>query len=238
MSFLGFIFNEVLYRPLFNALVLLYEYVPYADFGIAIIILTVLIKLIFYPLGTKAIKSQKALSEIQPKIKEIQEKYKEDKEKQAKEMLDLYKREKVNPFSGFLPLLIQLPVLIAVYKVFWNGLSAGQLSLLYSFIPNPGTISSMFLGLIDLSKSNMILVILTGILQFLQMKLIVPAAKKTKSSNFSDQMQKQMQYITPVFIVIILWNLPAALSLYFLTTTLFTIAQQWLIIKKPYVKRE
>jgi YidC/Oxa1 family membrane protein insertase len=250
MGFLITAFNEVLYRPLFNALVLLYEYVPGADFGIAIIILTVLIKLLFYPLGTKSIKSQKSLSEIQPKIKEIQEKYKDDKEKQTRETLELYKREKISPFSGCLPLLIQLPVLIAMYRVFWGGLDPSRLSLLYSFVPSPGEINAIFLGFIDLSKStsfiadngvkiylwqNIILVLLVGIAQFLQIRFITPKTKK-KASDFSSQMQKQMMYFMPAFMVVILWRLPSALALYIITTTIFTIIQQYVITKKKHVE--
>ena len=235
MSFIVTIFNEVLYRPLFNALVLLYQHIPGADFGVAIIVLTILIKLLFYPLGSKSIKSQKALNEIQPKIKEIQEKYKDDKEKQGKEMMELYKKEKINPFSGCLPILIQLPVLIAMYRVFWGGLDPSRLSLLYSFVPSPGEINSMFLGLVDLARPNIVIALLVGIFQFLQIKFITPKDKK-KADDFSAKMQKQMMYFMPVFIVVILWRLPSALALYILTTVLFTILQQWLIIKKSDVE--
>jgi len=103
MSFITGLFNTILYRPLLNFLVLLYKYVPGHDFGIAIILLTVIVKLLLYPLGSKAIKSQKNLAEIQPKIKEIQEKYKDDKEKQTRALMEFYKEAKVNPFSGCLP---------------------------------------------------------------------------------------------------------------------------------------
>jgi YidC/Oxa1 family membrane protein insertase len=234
MGFIITIFKEVLYRPLFNVLVLLYEFVPGADFGIAIIILTVLIKLLFYPLGNKSIKSQKALNEIQPKLKEIQEKYKDDKEKQAKEMMELYKKEKVSPFSGCLPLLIQLPILIAMYRVFWGGLSP-DLSLLYSFVPSPGSINSMFLGFLDLAKPSRILAILVGLGQFLQIKLISPKTKK-KANDFTSQMQKQMMYFMPVLMVVIFWRFPSALALYVLTNTVFTIVQQYIIVKKTHVE--
>jgi len=160
MSFLVTAFNEALYRPLFNALVLIYTYLPGADFGVAIVLLTVAIKLIVYPLNTKTIKSQKALTEIQPKIKEIQEKYKDDKEKQAQEMMLLYKEKKVNPLSGCLPVLIQFPIIIALYRVFWGGLDPEKLSFLYSFVPNPGEISSMFLGFLNLGEPNIFLALL------------------------------------------------------------------------------
>ncbi|OGZ34957.1 MAG: hypothetical protein A2V60_02265 [Candidatus Portnoybacteria bacterium RIFCSPHIGHO2_01_FULL_39_19] len=248
MTFLTPAFNLILYQPLLNALVLLYLYLPGHDFGIAIIILTVLIKFLFYPLGRQSIKSQKALSELQPKMKEIQEKHKQDKEKQTKEIMALYKREKISPFSGCLPILIQLPVLIALYRVFWNGLQPEQMNLLYNFVQSPGIINANFLGLVDLSRAvsfvteqgeriylwgNIVLIFIVGITQFIQVKMVSPKFKKghQKDPSFSNQMQKQMQYFMPAFMVLILLRLPSALALYFLTSTLFTIIQQYVILK-------
>src|SRR5688572_820076 len=118
-GFLVNAFNTVLYYPLFNLLVLIYNYLPGHDFGIAIIVLTIIIRFILYPVSVKALNSQKALQKLQPQIQELQKKYKDDKEKQAKETLELYRREKINPFSGLLLALIQLPILIALYNVFW-----------------------------------------------------------------------------------------------------------------------
>ncbi len=232
MQFLGTVFRTILYQPLLNVLVLLYLYLPGHDFGVAVIVLTVLIKLVFYPLGAKAIESQRALSSIQPKIKEIQEKYKDDKEQQTKEMMNLYKQEKINPFSGCLPILIQLPVLIALYRVFWTGLSPEQMTLLYNFVPSPGVINSMFLGIIDLAAPNIILAVLAGILQFIQIRTSTTPVKIKKGSGVSDHMQKQMQFFMPVFMIVILFRLPSAIGLYWVTTTIFTIIQQYVILKK------
>jgi len=234
MSFLINAFNVVLYQPLFNALVFLYTYLPGSDFGLAIIVLTILTKLVVYPLNSQTIKSQKALTEIQPEVKEIQEKYKGDKEKQAQEMMSLYKERKVSPLSGCLPVLIQFPIIIALYRVFWGGLDPERLSLLYSFIPNPGAINSMFLGFLDLANPSAYLAVIVGIFQFIQLKMISAKRKKSlkKKKDFTEQFQKQTQYFMPLFIVVILWNLPSALALYFLTTTVFTIVQQYIITKK------
>ena len=239
MEFLANAFNSILYQPLFNALVLLYEYLPGHDFGIAVIVLTVLIRLIFFPLMAKSIKSQKALSELQPKIQEIQQKYKNDKEKQAKATMELYKKAKINPFGGCLPLLIQLPILFAIYRVFWKGLEPAQLSYLYSFIPNPGTINPVFLGIVNLSQANLVLAILAGILQFFQTKMMVPsqiAASGSKQKNakkgipdFQGMMQKQMTYFFPVFTVFILWKLPSAIGIYWIVSAFFSIIQQHFI---------
>ncbi len=233
MNILITAFNTILYRPLLNALVLLYQYIPGHDFGVAVIVLTILIKFLFYPLGVKAIKSQKALSGLQPKIKEIQEKYKDNKEQQTKEIMGLYKKEKINPFSGCLPLLIQLPVLIALYRVFWHGLQPEQMVLLYGFVTAPGIIDSTFFGIIDLANPNVAVAFLAGIFQFIQVKMTAPNPKegKKQDSSFAGQMQKQMQYFMPAFMVLILFRLPSAIGLYWLTTTLFTIIQQYVILK-------
>lgn len=248
MDFIVNVFNIVLYRPLFNLLILLYQYLPGRDFGVAVVFLTILIKFLLYPLGNSAIKSQKALTGIQPKVKEIQEKYKDNKEEQARLIMELYKKEKINPFSGFLPLLIQFPILIALYRVFWKGLQPQQFSsLLYGFVPHVDSINASFLGIIDLSHSwvlevdgvrhylwpNIILIILVGITQFFQTRMNAPRIKtnKKQSFDFSSQMQKQMQYFFPFFTILILLKLPLAIGLYWLTTTLFTIIQQYCIFR-------
>lgn len=226
-------FNLILYQPLFNALVLLYLYLPGRDFGVAVIVLTILTKVIFYPLGAKAIRSQKNLQELQPKLQEIQSKYKDDKERQVKETLELYKKEKINPFSGCLPLLIQFPILIALYQVFWKGLQPEQMANLYSFVANPGTIDPTFFGIINLSQPNMYLAVLAGISQFVQSRMTAPRNQrpKTGGSQIGEMMQRQMLYFFPAFTVLILWKLPSAIGLYWLVSTIFSIVQQYLIFK-------
>ena len=240
MNLLVNAFNLILYQPLFNALILLYQYLPGHDFGIAVIILTVLIRIILYPSMVKSIKSQKVLSELQPKIQEIQQRYKNDRERQAKEMMGLYQKEKINPFSSFLPLLIQLPILIALYRVFWKGLQPGAMAALYSFVPDPGLIDPTFLGLINLSQASFGLAVLAGITQFFQTKMMSPKLQKSpgsdKTAQFSTMMQKQMLYFFPIFTVFILWRLPAAIALYWIVTALFSIGQQHLIFKKSYAQ--
>ena len=226
-------FYIILYQPLFNSLVLLYNYVPGHDFGIAIILLTLIIRLILYPVSVKAVNSQRSLQKLQPKMQEIQKKYKDDKEKQAKETLELYKKEKINPFSGLLLAFIQLPILIALYRVFWEGLNPKELAGLYSFVLNPGHINVLFLNLIDLSKPNLIFAVLAGLVQYFQTKMLVPKTSgQSKGADFSQVMQKQMVYFFPVFTVVILMSLPSALGVYWVASGLFSIIQQYLIFKK------
>ena len=229
-------FHLILYQPLFNVLVLLYEYLPGRDFGLAIIVLTILIRLILYPFGVKAILSQKAMSELQPKIQEIQQKHKEDKGKQTQALMELYKKAKINPFSGCLPLLIQLPILIALYQLFWKGFQPEQMTYLYGFVQNPGPIDTGFLGIINLAKPYVFLAIFAGVLQFFQTKMTLPKNQNSnprpKPSQFNAMFQKQMLYFFPAFTVLILWNLPSAIGLYWSATTLISIFQQYLILKK------
>jgi len=233
MDFFILAFNTILYKPLFNALVLIYQYVPGKDFGIAVIVLTLIIRFLLYPLMMKSIKSQKTMSELQPKLKEIQNKYKDDKEKQTREMMDLYKREKFNPLGGCLPLLLQLPLLIGLYRVFWKGLSDGAMEKLYSFVPNPGAINPMFLGLINLSEPNFILAIIAGIAQFFQTKMMMGQNKKDDNKGqFANMMQKQMLYFFPIITVVILLRMPAAIGLYWIVTALFSIWQQKIVFGK------
>jgi YidC/Oxa1 family membrane protein insertase len=227
------IFNTILYQPLFNALILLYKYIPGHDFGIAVIVLTTLIRLVLYPLMAQSIKSQKVLNELQPKIQEIQRQHASDKEKQGRAMMELYKQEKFNPFGGCLPILIQFPILIALYQVFWKGFAPERLhTFLYGFVGDPGVINSTFLGLINLDKPNIIFAFAAGILQFFQSKMVMPVQQKQQGgqmSQFSGIMQKQMLYFMPLFTVFILWKLPAAIGLYWIVTTLFSIIQQKII---------
>ncbi len=235
MNLLVEVFNKVLYQPLFNALVLLYNFLPGNDFGIAVIVLTILIRLALHPLMSQSLKSQKVFSELQPRIKEIQNRFKNDQQKQAEEMLKLYQTEKINPISGFLPLLIQLPLLIALYQVFWRGLQPGAMSSLYSFIPNLGDINPSFLGFVNLSQSSMFLALLAGSVQFIQAKTMNPKSKKDQTNKVAEIMQKQMLYFLPFFTVVILLRLPAAIALYWIVTSLFSIGQQY-NINKNHVK--
>lgn len=216
------IFNTIFYQPLLQALILLYKYLPGHDFGIAVIVLTAIIKVVLYPLGAKSIKSQKALQDLQPKIKEIQNRLKDDKARQTKEVMELYKKEKINPFSGFLLLLVQLPILFALFKVFGKGLES------------MGEIDTTFLGLINLADKSAVLVLLAGAAQFWQAKTAAPIPAKAPAGkpDFSGMMQKQMLYFFPLFTIFILWNMPSAIALYWLATTFFTIGQQYITLKK------
>ncbi|MFA4818263.1 MAG: YidC/Oxa1 family membrane protein insertase [Patescibacteria group bacterium] len=220
------------YQPLFNLLVFVYGLV--GDMGIAIIVLTVLLKLIMYPLSQKTLKSQLALQKLQPQVAKLRQQYSGDKQKISRELMALYSREKVSPFSSCLPLIIQLPFLIALYQVFLSGLESSDLNLIYGFIANPGHLADTFLGIWSLAKPNWIIAVITGLTQYWQAKMIIPNQSTTKimGDDLAANMSKQALYIMPVITIIFGLSLPAGLMLYWLVNTLLTIGQQYLTIKK------
>ena len=240
MNFVFAFFHEALYRPLFNGLIFLYDKIPLHDFGLAIILLTIIIRLVLYPLNQKAIASQKKLSQLQPEVKEIQAKHANDKVKQSQLLMELYKKNNANPASGCLPLLIQFPILIALYQVFLNGLKPESQSALYSFVASPGTIDPMFFGWINLASANYVLAVLAGVLTFWQSKMMVGQSKPAvgQGADFSAAINKQMLYLMPLVTVFIAWKLPAGLTLYWVATTLFGIGQQYLVLKNKKINNQ
>jgi YidC/Oxa1 family membrane protein insertase len=233
-GWIAYLFHIIFYQPLLNALILLYIYFPGHDFGVAIVALTVIIRLLLYPLLAESIRIQKVTNELQPKVKEIQEKYKNDKERQVTLQMQLYKEHDANPFNGILLTLIQLPVLIALYLALRQGLGAGVSGQLYSFVHNPGAVNPMFFNLIDLSKQSHIMVLAAGVLQFFQSKMLFPAVSKSnaagqKGDQMQTAMQQQMLYMGPIITIIFFWNFPAALSLYWVVASICAIIQQKII---------
>jgi len=229
-------FYTILYQPFFNGLVLLYQYVSFHDLGLAVVILTLLIKVILHPLTIKGLKSQKVMADLQPKIKEIQARYKGEPQKQNQATMELYKTEKVNPFSGCLLLLLQLPILIALYQVFLKFLAKDSFTnILYSFVANPGEINTTFLWVIDLHSKVFIglLAVLAGFVQYWQTKISSTAQPQAGGKkNFSNLMQKQMLYFFPVLGAIVVWQFGAVVGLYWVFTSIFSIGEQMLINRR------
>ncbi len=247
---ISFLFGETVYRPIYNFLIFVYNLIPLHDFGVAIIIVTLVLKFLLIPLSKKQIQSQKKMQEMQPKIKEIQEKHKNDKEKQSRALMEFYKTNKTNPFSGCLPTIFQLIFLIAIYQVLFNISNAGLLvdpKELYSFIPNPGQINQYFLGIIDLSKTinlsqidikvipQIILIVLAALAQYVQIKMMTPKTvvqNKNSQPDMSQIMSKQMMYLGPLLTLFIGIKFPAGLALYWLVSTIFAIIQQMKVLEK------
>ncbi|MDD5750093.1 MAG: YidC/Oxa1 family membrane protein insertase [Candidatus Pacebacteria bacterium] len=232
MNFLLQLYQTVLFQPLLNGLVLLYVFLPGHDLGVAVVVLTLLIRLILHPVSVKGLKSQKALAYLQPKIKEIQEKFKNDRARQSSAMMELYRKEKISPASGCLPLLLQLPVIIALYQVFLKGMDSRFLAdNLYGFVSNPGVISSTFLGVFDLQNKIFVLVVavLAGLAQFWQAKVSgSPAAARPAAGDIASMLQKQMLYIFPVLTVFIIYKVGGLIGVYWLSSTLISVGEQYL----------
>jgi YidC/Oxa1 family membrane protein insertase len=233
----------IIFFPLLNLLVFFYHYIP--DIGLVIILLTVLSRLLLLPSFHKSLKQQKVMQELQPKIDEVKQKYKDDKQGEMQAMMELYKKHDFNPLSSCLPLVIQLPILIALYQVFIRSLNGSALVGLYSFVPHIDKISPLFLHFFDLSKPNAYLAIAAAILQHIQTRMILPKGK------VQDPTAKMSAYMTLYYLPLITLilgvkiaipiggsvkhlgvGLPAGLVLYWVITTLFSIGQQYYIIWK------
>ena len=232
------IWNAVLYQPLLNALAFLVSVIPGGDVGVAVIILTILVKVILFPLSQKSIESQAEMSILTPELNKIKASG-ASKEEQAKLTFDLYKKHKVNPFSGCLLVLIQIPVIFALYYVFSRGIKFDS-GLLYSFIHIPEHTNMMFLGILDISGKSLVLAILAGVSQYLQAhfmpKPVTPPSGSDVMASFSESFAKsmsmQMKYIFPFVVAFIAYSISGAVALYWITSNLFMVAQQ------IYVKRE
>lgn len=230
------LYHEVLYRPILNLMVGLYDLL-FHDLGLVILAITVLVRLLIWPLTHRALQNQKVMLELQPKLNAVKAKYKDDREAQAKAMMELYKTEKVSPFSSCLPLLIQLPLFIALYRVLSVGLKSEQLQGLYAFVPNPGVLATKSLGFLDLAAPSIAIAVLAAAAQFLQAKMMSrkEPAVHTEGSKDEDTMaimNKQMLYMMPVLTLIIGWKLPAGLTLYWLFSNVAMIVQQYFVLKK------
>jgi len=229
------IFHLVIYQPVYNTLIFLYNIIPGHDLGLAIIFLTIIIRFVLYPLSQKQIESQKKMQEIQPEIKRVQEKYKKDKERQGRELMNLYKEKKVNPASGCLPLVIQIIFIIALYRALVAGINFSECKDLYSFVTCPEKIGTGFLGILDLAKPNIVLAALAAAAQFFQTKMMMgtlPQAVASGKNDFAQAMNKQMLYLGPLLTLFIGAKFPAGLPLYWLVMTLFMIGQQYLVTRE------
>lgn len=229
-------FTIVFYQPILNLLVYLYNTISFHDLGLAIIFLTAVLKLILWPLGRSAIKSQKSLQDLQPKINELKKEYGNDKTALSRATMDLYKNNKVNPFSSCLPLLIQLPFLIAVYRVFRDGVN-NKLDYVYSFIARPEAINLVSFGFLDLGKPSIPLAVLAGLAQFWQAKMMITKQPVVKTPGSKDEsmaaiMNKQMLYFMPAITIFIGISLPGGLTLYWFVLTLLTVLQQLVTFRK------
>jgi YidC/Oxa1 family membrane protein insertase len=237
---MAYLYHTLISGPIINAMVMIYNYLPIKDLGVTIILLTILIRVLLLPLSYKAARTQREITKVQPKLKEIQAKYKDNKEEQAKKLMEIYKEHKINPLSGIVPILIQLPVLIALYRAFMGFINDPSLLPLYSFVKIPETINATFLGIIDLAVPSIALAVVAGALQFAFSRIVSPPKSKTKkksSGGLGASMTSQMTYFLPVLTVILGAKFPAGLPLYWSTTTLFSLTEQ-IVVKRKSEKKD
>lgn len=230
------LYKEIFYRPILNLLIFFYNTIGLHNLGFSIIIATLFIRAILFPFFHKGAKQQMLMQRIQPHIKKIQEKHKDDRDQQGRALMELYKEHGVNPFSGILLLIIQMPIIIAFYWVVQSGVGPGQLTGLYSFISAPASLNTIFLGM-NLVKANIFLILAAAIAQYFQAKLALykaPGGNNTLTQT--EKIARQMVFVGPLITILVFYNFPAALGLYWLVTSVFSAIQQYFVNKNLQAK--
>ena len=230
------VYYAVFYKPLLNSLILLVNFLPFNDIGVAIIILTLAVKFLLFPFTHKSTVTQIKMRQIEPELKEIKEKFKTNSGEQAKKTMELYRKHGINPLSSFITLLIQIPIIFALYKVFLSGANFDIVNL-YSFTSAPESVNTIFLGIIDMTQRSYPLAFLAALSQFFQMKLAMPPIPKSNQGdsfkdNFARSMNIQMRYIMPFFIFFIGLKFSSAIALYWTTMNIFAIVHEAIVRKK------
>jgi len=228
-------FHTILYVPIYNLLIFFVDIVPNGDVGIAVILVTLIVKLILSPFSISAMKTQRRMKFVEPQMKEIREKYKDDREKQALETLALYKNNGIRPFSSILVMILQLPVIIALYYVFRHEhLLSPNTSLIYHFVALPTHISPLFLGMFATTGHVIILALIAAVFQFIQAYVTIPVPEKPKGTSgsstedFARAMSIQSRFVLPLLIAVIAYT-AGALALYFITSSIFSILQEYYV---------
>jgi len=229
--------NTTIYEPLFNVLVFFIDIFPGHSVGLAIIALTILVRIALLPLTAKSIRAQRAMKELEPDLKILKERHGDDKQKLAAATMELYKKSGVTPFSGCLPLLIQIPIIMGLYFVFSKGINSIDVSILYSWVEAPDFVDKHFL-VFDLASKSVVLALFAGVTQFIQThvamsKFPTPQPKKENEKpsfqeDLARSMQVQMRYVLPVIVGVISYTLPSAVALYWATSNILSTAQEYL----------
>lgn len=236
------IWHTFFFDPIYNALVFFIDIFPGGDVGLAIIATVLLVKTILLPLSIKAVKTQKIVREIEPKLKELKEKYKDDRQKQAQAMMEVYKEAGMNPLASIALVFIQIPIIIALYYSVYKGggvpLPEINIDLLYPFVAAPIDVTMHFLGMIDITEKSLWLALGAGITQYIHVTLTMPTpppkaegAAPDLKEDFMRNMHLQMKYVMPVLITIVAYSISAAIALYFFVSNLVTITQEYFIRK-------
>ena len=238
----NYIWHTFFFDPVYNSLVFFIDVLPNADVGLAIVATTILVKTVLLPISIKAAKTQVVMRELDPKLKEIKEKHKDNKEEQAKAMMAVYKESGLNPFASVFLVLLQIPIIIALYLAVVRGggvpLPEINVDLLYSFVAVPEMVNMMFVGVIDITAKSLPLALLAGVAQFYQARLVTPPLEPRDpnkapdfKADFQRSMQLQMRYVLPIIIAVMAYIISAAIAIYFTISALASIAQE-LYVKK------
>ncbi len=239
----SYIWHTFFFDPVYNGLVFFLDIVPGGDVGLAIVCITLVVKLILLPLSLKAARTQKVMRELEPKLKELKERFKDKREEQARAMMDLYKEAGLNPFASILLLFIQIPIVIALYLAVYKGggvaLPDINTDLLYSFVPSPETVRMMFLGLIDIAGRSLPHALAAGVTQFIHARMAIPAPAPRKETeapslkdDFARSMSLQMRYVMPIIIFFVAYTISASVALYFTVSNLAMIAQEYFVMRR------
>lgn len=239
-------FQTFLINPIYNGFIYLVGIVPNGDVGLAIIAMTIVIRLVFYPLFASSIRTQMGMQAAQQELNEINKKYKDNAEERGRRTLELFRKHNVRPFSAFLSLLVQIPVFIALYyALFHEGLSNVATDILYSFVQAPAVISTQFLGFFDLLQTHsIILAVLVAVLQYLVVRFSLfrmgtpkKSGEKSDSERAQALQQQLMLYFLPALMGAVSFSLPAAVGVYFAAGSVISLAQEWIIQRQMSAKK-
>ncbi len=230
-------FTTFLVQPIYNLFVFLLGLMPQGDAVLSIIAMTLIMRAVLYPIFTSSIRTQMGMQAMQPELEAAEEKYKGDKEALTRERMALLKKHKVNPFAGFGALIVQLVVLIALYfALFREGFPVINEALLYSYVHVPAAVSTTFFGLLDiLSSHNIILAFLVGFTQYLAIRLTLlrtPSPTHPDKVTAHKMQSAMMLYFMPLLMAVVSYTFPAAVGVYFVTSNLVSLFQEWVLKRK------
>jgi len=230
------VFHALVYDPIYNGLIFFVDTLPAHDVGVAVVLVTLIVRVILFPLSRSAIRTQIKMKEVAPEIEALKKRHKDAPEELSRAIFALYRERGVNPFSGFLLLLIQLPILLGLYWVFaQGGLPSVNTELIYPFVAVPETVNMKFLGLIDMGERSIVLAVLAGLTQFVYTRLSMGPRSKAPapitpslSADVAKSFDVQLRYVLPVVVGSIAYFIAAAAPLFWVTGNLFMIGQELL----------
>lgn len=241
-------FNTLIVQPLLNLVLFFYAILPYHDLGVAVIIVTILVRLLVWPLASKQLHSQRAMQKLAPEIAKLRKKAGGDKQKESQMLMELYKEKGISPFASLTPILIQMPLLIAFYYALRHAVAAGDIAnMVYPFvakmepikdiIANPSAYKPLLFGFVNLAKPNIVIAVLAAVAQFVQTKQIMPK-KSGEKGDTAAQVAQMSVLLFPFMTFLFAMSLPSALGLYWFVASLVSIFQQHLILRKDVEEME